>query len=182
MRGDVDTQILAACLNAPLSSAEIASALGHKQLSGNLRKALPRLREAGLLAYTIPESHNSRLQKYRLTKKGTALYIAKVQVMAQDQTVENERGVPYKRVQDDLFIEAQVYSTILSACAVLPLSSAEIAMSLGRKQSSASLRKALPYLISAGLLQYTIPEKPNSRLQKYHLTAKGRRLMNKKRI
>ncbi|NTV05338.1 MAG: AAA family ATPase [Chlorobiaceae bacterium] len=182
MRGDVDTQILAACLNAPLSSAEIASALGHKQLSGNLRKALPRLREAGLLAYTIPESHNSRLQKYRLTKKGTALYIAKVQVMAQDQTVENEQTAPYKRVQDDLFFEAQVYSTILSACAVLPLSSAEIATSLGRKQSSASLRKALPYLISAGLLQYTIPEKPNSRLQKYHLTAKGRRLMNKKRI
>jgi ATP-dependent DNA helicase RecG len=51
----------------------IAAALGHKQLSGNLRKALPDMREAGLIQYTIPEKPNSRLQKYRLTDKGRAL-------------------------------------------------------------------------------------------------------------
>jgi len=61
------------CANKPLSSAGIAAALGHKQLSGNLRKALPRLRDSGLLAYTIPEKPNSRSQKYRLTAKGKAL-------------------------------------------------------------------------------------------------------------
>jgi ATP-dependent DNA helicase RecG len=182
MRGDVDAQILAACVNAPLSSAEIASALGHKQLSGNLRKALPRLRESGLLAYTIPESHNSRLQKYRLTKQGRALYIAKAQDTAQEGSAADERDGSHEVVQDDLFDEAQVYSTILSACALSPLSSAEIATTLGHKQLSGNLRKALPYLIRAGLLQFTIPDKPKSRLQKYHLTAKGRRLMNKKRI
>lgn len=31
--------------------------------------------------------------------------------------------------------------------------------------------------LSLGLIQYTIPEKPNSRLQKYRLTAKGRALL-----
>jgi hypothetical protein len=30
--------------------------------------------------------------------------------------------------------------------------------------------------IAAGLLEYTLPEKPQSRLQKYRLTAKGRRM------
>jgi ATP-dependent DNA helicase RecG len=66
----VDHQILTACAENPMSSAEIAAALGHRQLSGNLRKALPRLREAGLLAFTVPDHPKSRWQKYRLTDKG----------------------------------------------------------------------------------------------------------------
>ncbi len=73
VRAQVDLQILSLCATKPLSSAEIATALGHKQLSGNLRKALPRLRESGLLVYTIPEKPNSRSQKYRLTTKGKGL-------------------------------------------------------------------------------------------------------------
>jgi hypothetical protein len=66
----VDHQILTACVEKPLSSSEIAAALGHRQLSGNLRKALPRLRRAGLLAFTVPDHPKSRMQKYRLTDKG----------------------------------------------------------------------------------------------------------------
>ena len=72
VEAQVDRNILAACKTCQLSSAEIATALGHKQLSGNLRKALPHLKGAGLLEYTIPDKPNSRLQKYRLTPKGRA--------------------------------------------------------------------------------------------------------------
>ena len=70
VEAQVDLRILQACAKTPLSSAEIAAALEHKTLSGNVRKALPALRESGLLEYTIPDKPNSRLQKYRLTEKG----------------------------------------------------------------------------------------------------------------
>ncbi len=70
VEAQVDIDILRACADGPKSSAEIAEFLGHKQLSGNIRKALPRLREAGLIEYTIPDKPKSRLQKYRLTEKG----------------------------------------------------------------------------------------------------------------
>ncbi len=70
VEAQVERRIMQACAERPLSSAEIAEALGHKSLSGNVRKALSGLREAGLLEYTIPDKPNSRLQKYRLTEKG----------------------------------------------------------------------------------------------------------------
>jgi len=73
VEAQVSRRILSACTENPLSSAEIAAALGHKQLSGNLRKALPDLRKAGLIEYTIPDKPNSRLQKYRLTDAGKRL-------------------------------------------------------------------------------------------------------------
>jgi DNA-binding PadR family transcriptional regulator len=186
VKGQVDAHILAVCLLAPLSSAEIATALGHKQLSGNLRKALPRLREAGLVEYTIPESPNSRLQKYRLTEKGKAArfestipeYIAKAQVIEQAELPIGAQVELLFEAHDSGRLKAQVYSQILELCSIVPRSSAEIATALGHKQLSGNLRKVLPQLRNAGLLQYTILEKPNSRLQRYRLTPKGRALLN----
>jgi ATP-dependent DNA helicase RecG len=52
------------------SSADIAASLGHRQLSGNIRKALPSMVTAGLLEYTIPDKPRSSKQKYRLTERG----------------------------------------------------------------------------------------------------------------
>lgn len=50
-----------------------------------------------------------------------------------------------------------------------PFSSAEIALKLGRKQRSGKLREVLKKLLINGSITYTIPEKPQSRLQKYRL-------------
>ena len=53
--------------------AQLAGALGHKSVSGELHKQIRRLMELGLIEMTLPDKPNSRLQKYRLTEQGRQL-------------------------------------------------------------------------------------------------------------
>jgi hypothetical protein len=49
------------------------------------------------------------------------------------------------------------------------LSKSMLAERLGQKQASGQLKKVIQDLIKEEIISYTIPEKPNSRLQKYRL-------------
>lgn len=66
-----------------------------------------------------------------------------------------------------------VHHRIMVVLAVAPSSRSEIAAAVGHKSISSSIRQALADLMAAGLVEYTVPEKPNSRLQKYRLTPKA---------
>ncbi|MGB4781011.1 Fic family protein [Candidatus Methylomirabilis sp.] len=59
------------CLQTqPLGRTEISTHLGQKEVSGHLNKVIRALMAQGLMAYTLPDKPNSRLQKYRLTQAG----------------------------------------------------------------------------------------------------------------
>ena len=49
----------------------LAAFLGHQAVSGELHKQIKRLLAEELIEMTRPDKPNSRLQQYRLTKKGT---------------------------------------------------------------------------------------------------------------
>lgn len=50
-----------------------------------------------------------------------------------------------------------------------PLSRTNIAKQLGHKKISGAINRAIRKLLSSEKIKYTIPEKPNSRLQRYQL-------------
>lgn len=54
-------------------------------------------------------------------------------------------------------------------------SMSQLVMALGLRSKTGALKRTINDLLAAGLIEYTIPEKPTSRLQKYGLTSKGRR-------
>jgi ATP-dependent DNA helicase RecG len=63
----VEDVVLGLLQKGPLSKGELSQALGHKHISGALKKTLISLLKQGKIAYTIPNKPNSRLQKYKLS-------------------------------------------------------------------------------------------------------------------
>lgn len=54
------------------------------------------------------------------------------------------------------------------------LAKSEISAGLGQREVSGQLNRVMRKLLAEGTITYTIPEKPNSRLQKYRVTEQGR--------
>ncbi len=72
-------------------------------------------------------------------------------------------------------------SKVIKLLAIGPMQKSELSKSLGQKAISAQLNAVVRKLVADQLIEYTIPNKPNSRLQKYRLTEKGRmKLLNLK--
>ena len=66
-------QVLGLLRRAPRSMSEVAGALGLKTRTGSLQRTVRNLLEQGIIEYTLPDTPNSRLQKYRLTTEGRAI-------------------------------------------------------------------------------------------------------------
>ena len=79
-----------------------------------------------------------------------------------------ESGQSQARVGPESALEPTA-SRILQILTRGALSRAEISKALGHTQVSGGLKRAIKTLMDEKLIEYTIPEKPNSRLQKYRL-------------
>lgn len=94
-------------------------------------------------------------------------------------TREQSRSDDRRRVQSNAKpgLESGLESLatrILESLNASPLSKAELARALGHSSISSKLNLRVNQLLDLAFLERTIPEKPNSRLQKYRLTDKGR--------
>jgi Fic family protein len=85
-----------------------------------------------------------------------------------DKTLDSE--------QVDEQVSEQV-AQILRACARSPKSKAELLEAAGLANAYLNYKRHIFPLIESGVLELTLPDKPNSRLQKYRLTPKGKSLL-----
>ena len=68
--GAQSESILHALASAPLSANELIAHLKLRSKTGAFKRVIKELLNNGLIAYTLPDKPSSRLQKYRLTRKG----------------------------------------------------------------------------------------------------------------
>lgn len=68
-KDSLEKKVIKTLKKGPLSASEIAHSLGHKSISGGLRKTLRELIDSEIIKYTIPEKKGSRLQKYALNDR-----------------------------------------------------------------------------------------------------------------
>ena len=61
-----------------------------------------------------------------------------------------------------------------------PFSASELLSLLGLESKTGAFKRSIKELIDNNLIEYTLPDKPNSRLQKYRRTPKGQRLITER--
>ena len=88
---------------------------------------------------------------------------------------EFPRALPPKETESGAQSGAQSVQ-ILKLLETGPFSANELANRLGLESKTGAFKRSIKELIDGDLIEYTLPEKPNSRLQKYSLTEKGRRM------
>lgn len=71
----------------------------------------------------------------------------------------------------------QTESQILTLLRSEPISRKQVADALGNEGRSGNMLKAIERLMSLGLIEWTIPNKPRSRNQKLRITANGQQLI-----
>ena len=158
-----------------MSKSDLSHNLGQKRVSGQLNKVIRSLLAHGTVEYTIPEKPQNPLQKYRLADAGT---------VGKPSSNDERRGTVTSTLaaaqgtskQPEARLDPQPESLAARVLRQLtngPMSKVDLSRNLGQKRVSGQLNKVIRNLLAHGTIEYTIPERPQSRQQRYRLSGAG---------
>jgi ATP-dependent DNA helicase RecG len=97
---------------------------------------------------------------------------------AQEAQVEAQEAQVEAQEAQEAQVKLSPWQTkVLAACRVEPQTTRSLLSVAGYKSRAGNFKKGLRILLEQRLLEPTIPDRPNSRLQKYRLTDRGRHIL-----
>ena len=131
------------------------------------------------VTYQVAQSNGPVVAKSAISQMEQAERADMGGVVAQSESSQRQvEGTSQGQVEGTS--QGQVVSLFVRIMSILAdqvLSSGDITAALGKEYYSGHLRRIIKMMLSDGIIEYTIPEKPRSRLQKYRLTEKGRQML-----
>lgn len=117
---------------------------------------------------------------FRFTENFLRITFAASRPVHEEEATENGKAPvtpqePESRPESRL--ESKLAAKVVLLLDAAALGKLALAQGLGHQSVSGELNKQIRRLLDGGLIELTIPNKPNSRLQQYRLTDKGRSVL-----
>lgn len=155
-----------------LSAAELRTLMCVRNVSDFHARYIRPMLKRGFIEHTLPNAKRSKFQKYRLTIKGCHVKETTHETILQDEP--HKSGLDHiSQPHKSASYEDNPQLVRLVSALTSERGAAELREVLQIKHQTDLLRRYLRPAMDAGLIEYTIPDKPRSRLQKYRLTRRG---------
>ncbi|MHB8894703.1 MAG: Fic family protein [Candidatus Geothermincolia bacterium] len=146
-------------------------------------RGIAMCREAGIAPPTFEESTGAAVVTFKVNVLGPGSETARVGSKLQPESQPESRlesRLESRPKSGTSPVPVQFQSLKIRILAILRGGAAPasiLSKHLGQKRVSGQLKVVLNRLLTDSLIESTIPDKPNSRLQKYRLTEKGRQVL-----